>query len=207
MEMTQEQKKEAKKAGRTGILVIIILLAIGGAYLIGTNDIPAKTKAAIAIFTGDSTSSRHVAHSGTVANFPSPPKKKHIAVSALKEVEREKAPAERKRVVIDLFFWNTKNVFNATPIQREMILENKWQIAGPVLKELFKGPNEKEQGDGWTSAIKPGTTLEKVTIQDGTARVWIKTSSGETLRDSAAIEQIKRTLKQFQSVRRVEFKG
>jgi germination protein M len=73
------------------------------------------------------------------------------------------------------------------------------QIGTAALVELFKGPTADDEAAGLTTDIPSGTTLERLTIENGVAHVELSSSL-----DEAAIAQVVYTLTSFLTVRRVQ---
>jgi hypothetical protein len=81
-------------------------------------------------------------------------------------------------------------------------------VATAAMTALLEGPNAREKAAGLTTAIPAGTTLNGVTIEDGTARVDLSddyASGGGSLSMQARVAQVVYTLTQFRSVKRVDF--
>ncbi len=80
--------------------------------------------------------------------------------------------------------------------------------ATAAVNSLLGGPDKREKAAGLDTTIPEGTTLNGVTIEDGTARVDLSdeyASGGGTLSMQARIAQVVYTLTQFRTVKRVEF--
>jgi germination protein M len=76
------------------------------------------------------------------------------------------------------------------------------QIGTAALKELLEGPNAEERTAGLTTEIPSGTSLERLAIEDGVARVGLSTAL-----DEPAVAQVVYTLTSFPTVRRVQLEG
>jgi germination protein M len=81
-------------------------------------------------------------------------------------------------------------------------------VATAAMTALLEGPNAREKAAGLTTTIPVGTTLNEVTIEDGTARVDLSgefASGGGSLSMQARVAQVVYTLTQFPTVKSVEF--
>lgn len=91
------------------------------------------------------------------------------------------------------------------PVEREIIKTEA--PARAALEELLKGAGENEESQGFFTSINPGVKIQKLTIQDGTARVdfdeQLEFQVGGSCRVSAIRAQITQTLKQFPTVQNV----
>lgn len=80
-------------------------------------------------------------------------------------------------------------------------------VAGQVLAELLKGPSAEDKANGYYTSINPGVTLQKLTINQGTARVdfdqTLEKAVGGSCRVSAIRAQLVQTLKQFSTIKDV----
>jgi hypothetical protein len=80
--------------------------------------------------------------------------------------------------------------------------------ATAAMDALLGGPDKREKAAGLGTAVPEGTTLNGVTIEDGTARVDLSgafASGGGTLSMQARVAQVVYTLTQFRTVRDVVF--
>ncbi len=80
--------------------------------------------------------------------------------------------------------------------------------ATAAMNALLGGPDRREKAAGLGTTIPEGTTLNGVTIDDGTAQVDLSeefASGGGTLSMQTRIAEVVYTLTQFRSVKRVEF--
>lgn len=79
--------------------------------------------------------------------------------------------------------------------------------ARTALEALLKGPTGSEVREGYFTSINPGVTIQKLTIENGTARVdfdeTLERAVGGSCRVAAISSQITQTLKQFPNVRNV----
>jgi hypothetical protein len=76
------------------------------------------------------------------------------------------------------------------------------QIGTAALKELLEGPSAADRAAGLTTDIPSGTTLERLAIEEGVARVELSSSL-----DEPASAQVVYTLTSFPTVRRVQLEG
>jgi len=78
-------------------------------------------------------------------------------------------------------------------------------IAAAALEELLAGPTFKEQDNGYETSINPGVKIQKLTIENGVAKVdfneALEQAVGGSCRVSAIRAQITQTLKQFAGVK------
>lgn len=80
-------------------------------------------------------------------------------------------------------------------------------VAKAALEELLKGPTEKEKTEGFFTSINPGVKIQKLTVENGIAKVdfndQLEFQVGGSCRVSAIRWQIVNTLKQFPTVNEV----
>ncbi len=80
-------------------------------------------------------------------------------------------------------------------------------VARAALEELLKGPTEAEKNQGFSTSINPGVEIQKLTIEDGVARVdfneQLEFGVGGSCRVAAISWEIMETLKQFNTVKSV----
>lgn len=80
-------------------------------------------------------------------------------------------------------------------------------VAMAALEELFKGPTINEKSLGYMTNLNSGVKIQKLTIENGLAKVdfsaELEKDGGGSCRTAAIIAQIKQTLKQFSSVQDV----
>lgn len=76
-----------------------------------------------------------------------------------------------------------------------------------ALRELITGPTSEEKRMGYGTVINPGVVVQKLTIENGVARVdfneELERQVGGSCRVSAIRAQIEETLKQFPTVKEV----
>lgn len=91
------------------------------------------------------------------------------------------------------------------PVERE--IPKTLAVARASLEELLKGPTEEEKSKGFSTNINPGVKIQKLTIENGTAKVdfdaQIEFQVGGSCRVGAISHQIMETLKQFPTVSEV----
>ncbi|OGY46470.1 MAG: hypothetical protein A2744_03420 [Candidatus Buchananbacteria bacterium RIFCSPHIGHO2_01_FULL_44_11] len=77
-------------------------------------------------------------------------------------------------------------------------------VAQAALTELLKGTTEQEKTEGFFTSINPGVKIQKITIENGVAKVdfdqQLEYAIGGSCRVAAIRAQITETLKQFPSV-------
>jgi germination protein M len=76
------------------------------------------------------------------------------------------------------------------------------QIGTAALQELLKGPTPEDRKAGLTTGIPSGTSVERLAIEDGVARVELSSAL-----DEPAVAQVVYTLTSFPTVRRVQLEG
>ena len=80
-------------------------------------------------------------------------------------------------------------------------------VGRAALEELFKGPTEAEQKQGYLTSVNPGIKIQELVIEDGIARVdfneQLEFQVGGSCRVAAIRAQISKTLKQFPAVSQV----
>lgn len=80
-------------------------------------------------------------------------------------------------------------------------------VARVALEELFKGPTVSEKNIGYLSNLNSGVKIQKLTIENGIAKVdfsaELEKNVGGSCQTAAIIAQIKETLKQFPTVQDV----
>lgn len=80
-------------------------------------------------------------------------------------------------------------------------------VARAALEELLKGPTESEKQAGFLTSINPGVKIQKLTIENGIAKVdfskELEEAVGGSCRVTAIRAQITETLKQFETVKEV----
>lgn len=87
----------------------------------------------------------------------------------------------------------------------ERVVQKTQDIARAALGELLKGVSENEKSQKYFTSINDGVTIQKLTVENGTARVdfdkTIEYQLGGSCRVSAIRAQIEETLKQFPTVK------
>lgn len=80
-------------------------------------------------------------------------------------------------------------------------------VASATIVELLKGPTVTEKADGYSTAINSGVKIQKLTIDNGVARIdfdkTIEDNVGGSCKVSAIRAEIIETLRQFPSVKEV----
>jgi spore germination protein GerM len=91
------------------------------------------------------------------------------------------------------------------PIEREV--KKTEAIARAALEELLKGTTKEEEKEGFLTSINPGVKIQKLTIDNGIAKVdfdeQLEFQVGGSCRVAAISAQIRETLKQFETVKSV----
>lgn len=116
----------------------------------------------------------------------------------------------RETVKVKAYFNNGKmdpevSCNKVFPVERE--ITKTQSIGRAALEELLAGPNESEKAQGFFTSINPGVKIQKLTIQDGEARVdfneILEAGVGGSCKVSAIRAEITETLKQFSTVKKV----
>ena len=114
---------------------------------------------------------------------------------------------EIPKMTVEIFFGNSDlnpegdcdEVFS---VNRE--IEKTQAIALATLRELFKGPSQKEQQEGYLTGLNEGVKIQDLVIEDGVAKVDFNQQLQQGIGGSCMVEgikaQIKETLKQFNTV-------
>lgn len=80
-------------------------------------------------------------------------------------------------------------------------------VGKAALEELFKGPTEQEKKDGYFTNIPTGVKIQKLTIENGVAKVDLSNELQQGVGGSCRVDsiraQITQTLKQFSTVQSV----
>jgi len=80
-------------------------------------------------------------------------------------------------------------------------------VARAALEELLKGATEAEKANGFFTSINPGVKIQKLTIENGVAKVdfdeQLEFQMGGSCRVAAIRSEITETLKQFSTVKEV----
>lgn len=113
-------------------------------------------------------------------------------------------------VQVKLYFNNNKSsqeylCDKVLPVDRAV--EGTVAIARAALEELLKGPTRNEILDGYFSSINPRVKIQKLTIENGVAKVdfnsALEKNVGGSCRTTAIRNQITKTLLQFPTVKEV----
>ncbi len=88
------------------------------------------------------------------------------------------------------------------PVERE--IAKTQAVAGAALEELLKGATDADKEQGFFTSINPGVKIQKLTIENKTAKVdfdkQLEFQVGGSCRVAAIRAQITQTLKQFPTV-------
>jgi len=135
---------------------------------------------------------------------------KHGYPSAPKPTKPCKETKQTETIKIKVYFNNDKldpefSCYKVFPVEREII---KTKATGrAALEELLKGPITSEKEAGFFTNINPGVKIQKLTIENGKAKVdfdkTLEFPGGGSCRVSAIRSQIIQTLKQFSTVKEV----
>jgi len=115
--------------------------------------------------------------------------------------------ASVETMAIKVFFNNNKmdpeiSCNKVFPVER--IIAKTAAVANAALEQLFNGPTEQEKTSGFFTSINSGVKIQKLTIENGVAKVdfndQLEFQVGGSCRVSAIRAQITQTLKQFLSV-------
>jgi germination protein M len=101
-------------------------------------------------------------------------------------------------IVISLYFLREGQV----GLARRRAGEEGPRVGTAAVKELLAGPSAADRAAGLTTAIPAGTRLERLSIADGTASVYLSRDLSP-----AAAAQVVYTVTQFPTVRRVSISG
>jgi hypothetical protein len=113
-------------------------------------------------------------------------------------------------IMVKVFFNHSKLDPNFTdgkvfPVGR--VLPKTQAVARAAVEELLKGPDEKEKAGGYFTSINQGVKIQKLSIENGIARIdfdkQIEYQLGGSARVGAIRSQITETLKQFPTVKEV----
>lgn len=110
---------------------------------------------------------------------------------------------------VDLYFPNANDDPDVTDCSRVRAVK-RWiprdaRTARHALEELLRGPSILDIGQGFTTSIPQGVTMQRLAIENGVAEAdfSIAIETGGSCRVIAIRSQIARTLKQFPSVQSV----
>ena len=88
------------------------------------------------------------------------------------------------------------------PVDR--VIPKTQATARAALEELLKGPTETEKTQGFSTSINSGVKIQKLTIENGVAKVdfgeQLEFQAGGSCRMSAIRAELAETLKQFLTV-------
>jgi len=132
----------------------------------------------------------------------------YFLIIALKpEGQIESPEVIKEKTTIRVFFNNSKfdpefSCNKVSPVERKV--PKTKAIARAALEELLKGPTNPEKEAGFFTSINPGVKIQKLTIENGVAKVdfdeQLEFQVGGSCRVAAIRAQITETLKQFPSV-------
>jgi len=130
------------------------------------------------------------------------------------EIDKVSIPIKFEDVVsstLTVYFGFSKNGESAAncnvvfPVTRK--IPKAEAVARGALEELLKGPTLEEREQGFFSSINPGVVIQKLTIENGTAKVdfdeTLEKGVGGSCKVAAIRAQITETLKQFSAVKKV----
>ncbi len=121
-----------------------------------------------------------------------------------------KFKAPQDTIVIKAYFNNDKmdpefSCNKVFPTERR--IKKTQAVARAALEELLKGPSPGEKAEGYFTSLNPGVKIQKLTIENGTARVdfdaTLESQVGGSCRVAAIRAQITETLNQFPGVQQV----
>jgi hypothetical protein len=115
-----------------------------------------------------------------------------------------------KTISVQAFFSNNNldpaiSCNKVFPVSRQIV--ETAGVARATLEELLKGPTDADKTNRFYTSINPGVVIQKLTIEQGTAKVdfdeTLEKAVGGSCRVSAIRAQITQTLKQFSTVKNV----
>lgn len=128
-----------------------------------------------------------------------------------KYLPKEGTQTPEKELIIVKVFFNNSNLdpeFSCNkvfPVERE--IPKTQAVARAALEELLKGSTETEKSEGFFTSINPGVKIQKLVIENRTAKVefdeQLEFHVGGSCRVAAIRAQITETLKQFPTVNEV----
>jgi spore germination protein GerM len=119
-------------------------------------------------------------------------------------------PDSKELTAVKIFFNNSNldpefSCNQVFPVER--FVSKTQGIARVALESLFRGPTFKEISDSFYTSLNSGVKIQKLTIEDGIARVdfdgQLEFQMGGSCRVAAIRAQITETLKQFSTVKEV----
>jgi len=117
---------------------------------------------------------------------------------------------EQELMTLKVYFNNDKldpefSCYKVFPVERKV--GKKTAVARAAIEELLKGPTEEEKAAGFFTSINTGVKIQKLVVENGTAKVdfdkQMEYQMGGSCRVSAIRSQITETLKQFSTVKNV----
>ena len=118
--------------------------------------------------------------------------------------------SQKETIAVKVFFNNSQldpqiSCNKVFPVEREIVKTSA--VARAALEELLKGATDKEKSDGFFTSINAGVKIQKLTIENGIAKVdfdeQLEFQVGGSCRVSAIRAEITQTLKQFPTVKNV----
>lgn len=109
---------------------------------------------------------------------------------------------------IQVYFGNTKTDPNTMYCERTYpaprTIAQTQAVARAAIEELLKGPTAEEQTQGFVTSLPSGVVIQKLTIENGVARIdfneTLEYQVGGSCRVAAISSQIRNTLLQFPTV-------
>lgn len=119
--------------------------------------------------------------------------------------------APQESMAVKVFFGNSVLDPGAMDCNRVFSVEKRVAktsaVARATLEELLKGPSAEEEKAGYFTSLNSGVKIQRITIENGTAKVdfddTLEWAVGGSCRVSAIRAQIVETLKQFSTVKNV----
>ena len=119
-------------------------------------------------------------------------------------------PPKEEFITVKVFFNNDRldpefSCNKVFPVEREILKTEA--VARAALQELLKGPTAAEKEAGFFTSIKPGVKIQKLSVEEGLAKVdfneQLEFQVGGSCWVSAIRAQITEILKQFPTVNQV----
>jgi hypothetical protein len=141
-----------------------------------------------------------------IANFKKP---SDLLIKILETLEVYQTKTEPPKFLsVKVYFVNSNikenNCKNLTFVERQIIETPK--IATAALELLLEGPSQKEMEQGYRSEIPPNSEINSLVIKDQTAYIDFNStieSGGGSCSMEARVEQIRQTLFQFPTIKKV----
>jgi len=123
------------------------------------------------------------------------------------EIAEEMLSGTAPMTSVSLFFVQVDEDGQEAVEAVERSLRESADLAQRTLQALLQGPNANETGDGFTTTINEGVTIQSFEIEDGVASVDFNQQLQEGVAGSAMViairEQIEKTLLQFDNINEV----